>query len=166
MLGEHRTNTTRVRPRPVAGTFRVYLPCEGTQTESGFKSKLLLLTFVNVIDIIRPSHFFNVSVFFSRDPLCIRCFRVREVGSGAGLVWHAWLGRRHPASLCTRAWVVQVTDRFFFLDGVECVNVGLEWCGAVAVGVWSVSPRTSFGTHTHHPHTRYALRHSLSLVVL
>ena len=35
---------------------------------------------------------FKGSVFFSRDPLCIRCLWVREVGTGAGLVWHAWFG--------------------------------------------------------------------------
>ena len=31
-------------------------------------------------------------MFFSRDPLCIRCLWVREARSGAGLVWHGWFG--------------------------------------------------------------------------
>ena len=38
------------------------------------------------------SNYFSGSVFFSRDPLCIRYLWVREVGSGARLVWHAWFG--------------------------------------------------------------------------
>ena len=41
--------------------------------------------------------FFFGSVFFSRDPLCVRCLWVREVGSGAGLVWHAWFGEERSS---------------------------------------------------------------------
>ena len=37
-----------------------------------------------------------------------------------------------------------------FLDGVECVSVGLGWSGAVAVGCWSVSLPTHL---TRDPHT-------------
>ena len=53
-----------------------------------------ILTFVNVNNITTNFMVCYVSVFFSRDPLCIRCFWVREVGSREGLLWHAWFGER------------------------------------------------------------------------
>ena len=69
------------------------------------------------------SNYFYGSVFFSRDPLCIRCFWVREVGSGAGLVWHVWFGEERSG--------------YVVLSGM--------------------------GRTGHHPHTRHAPRHPLSL---
>ena len=58
---------------------------------------LILIAFVDLRECQQPhrtsySNYFYGSVFFSLDPLCIRCLWVSEVGSGAGLVWHAWFG--------------------------------------------------------------------------
>ena len=51
--------------RPVAGTFRVYLPDAESRTELGLKSYLPLLTFVNVNNITALQKIFDL-------PLCVR----------------------------------------------------------------------------------------------
>ena len=118
------------------------MPNAESQTELGFKSSLLLLTFVNVNNLT-ASNYFSGSVFFSRDPLCIRCLWVREVGSGAGLVWHAWFGEvrwlgraghhphtrhapRHPLSQssCERSFVsrfLSVASLISCLSWISCL---------------------------------------------
>ena len=75
--------------------------------------------------------------FMVRCSIC--CSWVREVGSGAGLVWHAWFG------------------------GEIRLRCG-RWGGAVAVGVWSLSLAAHLSRDpTRTTHTRHPPRRSLSL---
>ena len=79
LWGRLRRNPSFSPPPLWPGLFRVYLPNAESQTEFGFKSQLPLLTFVNVNSITAFFDFFMVRC-------SIRCFWVRKVVSGAGLV--------------------------------------------------------------------------------
>ena len=76
---------------PWPGLLGFICPTREAKTELGLKSQLSFWTFANVNNIIPPSIFF-VSVFFSRVPVCFRCFGSTRYCQERGLVWHAWFG--------------------------------------------------------------------------
>ena len=102
--------------------------------------------------------FLNVSVFRG-----IRCvfviFTKGRVRSGIGLA-RLVLGRV-PASSCSRGCVVHVTV-FCGQGGVCQCRIGMGWHDC-RWGLVCFTRHVSQETHTHHPNTRHAPRHSLLL---